>query len=286
MQRGRMSLYFTCYLVCDALRGCIDYKMLNQLIQAVKTVAHDEVMPCYLKVAHQRKSDGSIFTQADLAAQTALNISLKKIVDCPVLGEEMTEAEQKQIWTDNRDALWCVDPIDGTTNFANGIPYFAVSVALMKNHQAVLGAIYDPVADEIFCAEKGKGAFLNGVELPIKERVPTLREAVAEIDLKRLNAKLAAALAAHPPYSSARNFGASTLDWCYVAAGRFDVYLHGGQKLWDYAAGSLILQEAGGFMRTLDSADFNSGDVWTRSVVAALHKSVFDDWENWIGENA
>jgi myo-inositol-1(or 4)-monophosphatase len=259
--------------------------MLNQLIQAVKTVARDEVMPCYLKVAHERKSDGSIFTQADLATQVALNISLKKILDCPVLGEEMTEAEQKQIWRDNRDALWCVDPIDGTTNFANGLPYFAVSVALMKNHQSVLGAVYDPVADEIFYAEKGRGAFLNGVELPIKERVPMLRETVAEIDLKRLDAKLAAAISTHPPFSSARNFGASTLDWCYVAAGRFDVYLHGGQKLWDYAAGALILEEAGGFMRTIDNAEFNSGDVWTRSVVAALHKSVFDDWQKWLSEN-
>jgi myo-inositol-1(or 4)-monophosphatase len=280
-----MTLYFTCYFVCGVVRGCVVHKMLNQLIQAIKTVARDEVMPRYLKVAHERKSDGSIFTQADIATQAALNISLKKILDCPVLGEEMTEAEQKQIWADNHEALWCVDPIDGTTNFSIGLPYFAVSVALMKNHRAVLGAVYDPVADEIFYAEKGKGAFLNGVELPIKQWVPTLREAVAEIDLKRLDKKLAAALAAHPPYSSARNFGASTLDWCYVAAGRFDVYLHGGQKLWDYAAGALILEEAGGFMRTIDEANFNSGDVWTRSVVAALHKSVFDDWQKWLSQN-
>jgi myo-inositol-1(or 4)-monophosphatase len=261
------------------------HTMINQVLEAVKTVARDEVMPCYQKVAHERKSDGSIFTQADIATQAALKISLKKILDCPVLGEEMTEAEQKQIWQNNHAALWCVDPIDGTTNFAIGIPYFAISVALMKNHQTVLGVIYDPVADEIFSAEKGKGAFLNGVELPIKEWVPTLSEAVAEIDLKRLDEKLAAALAVHPPYSSARNFGASTLDWCYVAAGRFDLYLHGGQKLWDYAAGALILEEAGGFMRTIDNADFHSGDVWTRSVVAALHKTVFDDWQKWLSQH-
>lgn len=260
--------------------------MLNQLIQAVKTVARDEIMPRYLKVAHERKADGSLSTQADHAAQAALKISLKKILDCPVLGEEMTEAEQKQIWQTNRDALWCVDPIDGTTNFVNGIPYFGVSVALMREHRSVLGAIYDPVADELFYAEKGKGAFLNGVELPIKQRVPSLRESVAEIDLKRLDDHLAAALSTRPPFSSARNFGASTLDWCYVAAGRFDVYLHGGQKLWDYAAGSLILAEAGGFMRTLENPDFNNGDVWTRSVVAALHASVFEDWKAWLDAQA
>ncbi|MGB8337685.1 MAG: inositol monophosphatase family protein [Burkholderiales bacterium] len=259
--------------------------MLKQLIQAVKAVAREEIMPRYLKVAHERKADGSLSTQADHAAQAALKISLKKILDCPVLGEEMTEAEQKQIWRDNRTALWCVDPIDGTTNFVNGIPYFAISVALMKDHQSIMGAVYDPVADEIFYAEKGKGAFLNGVELPIKEREPALREAVAEIDLKRLDEKLAAGLAAHPPYSSARNFGASTLDWCYVAAGRFDVYLHGGQKLWDYAAGSLVLTEAGGKMCTLDNDDFWADEVWTRSVVAALHPEVFAAWKTWIQKN-
>ncbi len=69
---------------------------------------------------------------------------------------------------------------------------------------------------------------------------------MAGVDLKRLDRKLAAELAARPPYSSQRNFGSSALDWCFVAAGRFDVYLHGGQKLWDYAAGALILEEAGG----------------------------------------
>ena len=259
--------------------------MLNQVLATVKAVARDEIMPRYLKVAHERKADGSLSTQADIASQAALNIRLKKIIDCPVLGEEMTDAQQRDMWAHKGDMLWCVDPIDGTTNFVNGIPYFGVSVALMKNHQAVIGAVYDPVADEIFYAEKGKGAFLNGVELPIKERVPSLREAVAEIDLKRLNHKLASALASEPPFSSARNFGASTLDWCYVAAGRFDVYLHGGQKLWDYAAGSLILTEAGGHMCSLEHDDFATGDVWTRSVIAALHPSVFAEWKTWIKQH-
>ena len=79
---------------------------------------------------------------------------------------------------------------------------------------------------------------------------------MAQVDFKRLPPALARDLVAEPPYSSQRNFGASTLEWCYVAAGRFDVYLHGGQKLWDYAAGSLVLEEAGGLMCTLDHDDF------------------------------
>ena len=116
----------------------------------------------------------------------------------------------------------------------------------MRAGRSVLGVVYDPVADEMFYAEQGGGAFLNGERLPIKEHVPHLRNAMANVDFKRLPKALARAIVAAPPFASQRNYGAGTLEWCYVAAGRFDVYLHGGQKLWDYAAGCLILEEAGG----------------------------------------
>jgi myo-inositol-1(or 4)-monophosphatase len=84
---------------------------------------------------------------------------------------------------------------------------------------------------------------------------------------------------------SQRNFGASTLDWCYVAAGRFDVYLHGGQKLWDYAAGCLILAEAGGHMCTMEQDDFWAADLWHRSTIAALDGVLFQEWVRWIREH-
>ncbi|NIO40519.1 MAG: inositol monophosphatase, partial [Burkholderiales bacterium] len=83
-----------------------------------------------------------------------------------------------------------VDPIDGTSNFVNGLPYFAISVALMRQGRSALGVVYDPVADEMFCAERGGGAFLNGERLPIKAYVPQLRSAMAEVDFKRLPAPL------------------------------------------------------------------------------------------------
>lgn len=256
--------------------------MLESVIAAVKTVAQEEIMPRYLKVAHQRKTDGSIFTAADIAAQTALVSALRTICDCPVLGEEMPAEQQQALWRAGDAGLWCIDPIDGTSNFVNGLPYFAVSVALMRGGRSVLGAVYDPVADEMFWAEQGKGAYLNGVPLPIKERAPDFRHAMAAIDFKRLKPDLARQLVASPPFSSQRNFGASTLDWCYVAAGRFNLYLHGGQKLWDYAAGSLILAEAGGLVCTLTEDDFWSGDLWQRSVIAALNPDLFTAWKAWI----
>lgn len=253
------------------------------LLDAVKRVARIEIMPRYLKVAHERKSDGSLFTQADIAAQDYLTRELRRITDCPVLGEEMTEAAQRALWDSTSDGLWCVDPIDGTSNFVHGIPYFGVSIALMRQGRPLLGVVFDPVADEAFYAEAGQGAFLNGEPLPIKQTVPeSLRHAVAEVDLKRLSPTLGEALGKQPPYMSQRNFGASTLDWCYVAAGRFDLYLHGGQKLWDYAAGSLILSEAGGHMCSLDTDDFWAADLWNRSAVAALDGKLFEAWRDWI----
>jgi Archaeal fructose-1,6-bisphosphatase and related enzymes of inositol monophosphatase family len=255
---------------------------LKAVIAAVKLVAAEEIMPRYLKVAHQHKSDGSLCTEADLAAQSALVKKLTAIVNVPVLGEEMTATEQQALWQTGHDGLWCIDPIDGTSNFVRGLPYFAVSVALLRQGKSVLGVVYDPVADEMFAAEQGRGAFLNGVSLLSRDTVTTLKQALASVDLKRLDGKLLTALAANPPYSSQRNFGASALDWCYTAAGRFDLYLHGGQKLWDYAAGVLILQESGGQACCVAQDDFSQGDIWERSVVAARDEKLFGLWKRWI----
>ncbi|MCX7193214.1 MAG: inositol monophosphatase family protein [Proteobacteria bacterium] len=256
--------------------------LLKATIAAVKLVAAEEIMPRYLKVAHKHKSDGSLCTDADIATQTALIRKLQAICNVPVLGEEMPESEQQAIWQSSQDGLWCVDPIDGTSNFVHGLPYFAVSVALLRGGKSVLGVVYDPVADEMFAAEAGKGAYLNGEKLFGRVTTETMDRSLANVDLKRLGSKLAATLAAHPPYASQRNFGASTLDWCYTAAGRYDLYLHGGQKLWDYAAGMLILAETGGYACCIESDDFAEGDVWQRSVIAARSETLFNEWKNWI----
>jgi myo-inositol-1(or 4)-monophosphatase len=256
--------------------------LLKATIAAVKLVAAEEIMPRYLKVSHQHKNDGSLCTEADIATQTALIRKLQAICNVPVLGEEMPEEEQLAIWQSSREGLWCVDPIDGTSNFVHGLPYFAVSVALLRGGKSVLGVVYDPVADEMFAAEAGKGAYLNGDKLFGRTTVETMDKALANVDLKRLTTKLAATLAAKPPYASQRNFGASTLDWCYIAAGRYDLYLHGGQKLWDYAAGTLILSETGGYACCIESDDFADGDVWQRSVIAARSETLFNEWKNWI----
>ena len=249
---------------------------------AVRDVAADEVMPRYRKVSHSRKADGSLLTEADLAAQAALMERLAAIDPAPFVGEEMTAEEQDALWARGDPGLWCVDPIDGTSNFVHGVPNFALSVALMRGGRSVLGVIYAPVADEMFWAVRGHGAWLGDERLPIRTEVPSMKGSLANVDFKRLPKPLGAALVAAPPYLSQRNLGSATLEWCYLAAGRIDLYLHGGQKPWDYAAGCLILDEAGGHMATLDGDDFWTGPAGSRSVVAARDTDLFADWLDWV----
>jgi len=241
-------------------------------------------MPRFLRVGGSRKDDGTLFTEADIESQRALERELPRILDCPVLGEEMTFEHQQALWRDH-EALWVIDPIDGTTNFVHGLPYFAISVGLMRKGRPTLGVIFNPVSGEMFSAARGHGAYLNGQRLPLKQHVPAMTEAIAGVEVKWLCGRLPQRLSSVAPYGSQRNLGASTLDWCYIAAGRFDIYVHGGQKLWDYAAGSLILSEAGGQMTSLHQDDYWQDDVWQRSVVAALDPGLFDQWVKWVRYN-
>jgi myo-inositol-1(or 4)-monophosphatase len=256
--------------------------VLEKVIAIVKMVAQQEVLPRYQQVSRQQKADGSSFTEADLAAQEVLLRELRKIYPVAAMGEEMSEQMQREQWMAGDAGLWNVDPIDGTSNFINGLPYFAISVALMKQGRSVLGVVYDPVTNEMFYAERNKGAFLNGKRLPIKRSFAALPSAIANVDLKRLDRKLAEKIAGNPPYASQRNYGACALEWCYTAAGFFDLYLHGGQKPWDYAAGALILEEAGGNMCGFDQDSYWMGSPWQRSVIAALDPRLFAQWRDWV----
>ena len=248
----------------------------------VRDIARDEILPRYLKSARNRKADGSLFTEADMASQQRFSEALPAFLPGAVLGEEMTAAEQAALWRDGARGLWCIDPIDGTTNFANGIPLFAVSIAYLIEHEPVIGVVYNPITDESFYAARGAGAFLNGTELPLRAGATELRDAVAGVDFKRISHHLGDELAVRPPYYSQRNFGSSALEWCFVAAGRLDVYLHGGQMLWDYAAGRLILAEAGGVAEALDGGVLMSGPAIKRGVIAATSPALFAEWSAWV----
>ncbi|MDY0011603.1 MAG: inositol monophosphatase [Rhodocyclaceae bacterium] len=248
----------------------------------VREIAREVILPRYLKTARNHKDDGSLFTEADMEAQRRLVEALPALAPGAVLGEEMLPAEQARLWQGGRGGLWCIDPIDGTTNFANGIPFFAVSVAYLVDHEPRFGVVYNPITDESFYAARGAGAYLNGAELPLRRPAPHLAEAVAGVDFKRISHHLGDELAVRPPYYSQRNFGSSALEWCFVAAGRLDVYLHGGQMLWDYAAGHLILEEAGGASAALDGGTLPAGPALKRGVIAAASPGLFKEWRAWL----
>jgi len=251
-------------------------RILQKLEQLIKQHAVEQIMPRYNKVAYRLKKDGSLVTEADSAMQDAMMASLQQHwPETIVLGEEMTADEQQSLLDSEVSGLWVLDPLDGTSNFAAGIPIFSVSVALIRNNQVVLGVIYDPNRDEIFSAIKGEGAWLNGQPLECSTERTALKQCTAQIDFKRLNAAMRVCLAKHHPYLSQRNFGSGALDWCWLAAARSQLYIHGGQKLWDYAAGQLILEEAGGIARTFDGEVVFQKKLQPRSVVGAVNQSLF-----------
>lgn len=256
--------------------------LLPQVEALVRTVAAEEVMPRFLQVVREHKSDGSALSAADVAAQHRLVAGLRELADLPILGEEMTETEQRTALAAGDEGLWCLDPVDGTTNFLVGLPCFAVSVALLRHGRPLLGVSYAPYSDEMFTALAGGGAWLDGERLPLRDPEPRLDHSVALVDLKRLPKPLAMAMAADSPYYSQRNLGSSVLEWCYLAAGRADLLLHGGQRPWDYAAGSLMVQEAGGRIAGFDQDDFDAIPAWRRSVIASLAPEALPEWRDWI----
>ncbi len=163
------------------------------------------------------------------------------------LGEESGESKG----TDGQHR-WIVDPLDGTTNFLHGIPHFAVSIALERDGNIVAGVIYNPVTDELFTADRGKGAFLNDRRLRVAGR-RALVDCVVGTGVPHLGrgdhgAYLAELSRVMGEVAGIRRLGAAALDLAYVAAGRLDGFWEDGLSAWDMAAGIVLLREAGGFI--------------------------------------
>jgi len=256
--------------------------MNQKIIKSVITIADEELRHRFSNVTREHKKDGSFLTEADLAVQTRVqSLLMEQYPDITFLGEEMT-AEQQQLALQNSDGVWILDPLDGTSNFAAGIPYYAVSLAYIKAGKIEWGMVYDPERGECFSAQHGKGAQLNGQPIPVCEAGVDIDKATAVVDFKRLDSELAARIAAHPPYSSQRSFGGVALDWCWLAAGRYHLYLHGKQNIWDYAAGHLIFNEIGGSACTLQGDAVFDFSLKPRSAVAALDEELFNRWCNYL----
>jgi myo-inositol-1(or 4)-monophosphatase len=201
------------------------------------------------------KGPGDYVSAADHRAEQILHQELSRAR--PGFGFVMEESGAREGRDDQR---WIVDPLDGTTNFLHGLPHFAISLALERHGELVAGVVYDPIKDELFCAEKGAGAYLNDRRLRVSRRselansligtgIPVLdwhgRDRGFAQQLDRVSAEVA----------GIRRLGTASLDLAYVAAGRLDGFWEYGLNSWDMAAGIVLIREAGGMVGRLEEGE-------------------------------
>ncbi len=210
-----------------------------------------------------QKSPSDFVTAADHRAERVVRTELSRVRErYGFLMEESGATAGTD--TSNR---WIVDPLDGTTNFLHGIPHFAVSIALERDAELIAGVVYNPITDELYWAEKGKGTWLNGRRLRVSARktlapalfatgIPFAGRRDHALFLRQLERVMAAS-------AGVRRFGSAALDLAYLAAGRYDGFWETGLQPWDMAAGIVLVREAGGFVSDLDGGPsmMTSGDI-------------------------
>ncbi|HXD44710.1 MAG TPA: inositol monophosphatase family protein [Pseudolabrys sp.] len=207
------------------------------------------------KLQVSMKGPANFVSAADRRAEETLYNELAKArPGYGFLGEEGGVREGA-----DKTHTWIVDPLDGTTNFLHGIPQFAISIGLEREGTVVAGVIYNPAIEDLFVAERGKGAFLNDQRIRVAAR-KRLADAVIACGLPHIgrgNIGLGQreTAAVQEQVAGLRRFGAAALDLAWVAAGRLDAYWERELKPWDMAAGILMVREAGGFVADCDGAD-------------------------------
>ena len=228
------------------------------------------------------KGAGDFVSRADLAAEE-------------ILKEELLGARPTYGWLaeeggeiDGADPTrrWIVDPLDGTTNFLHGMPHWAVSIALEHKGQVVAGVVFDAAKDEMFLAEKGAGAWMNGTRLRVSGRARMI-EAVFATGLpfggrRELPEALQDLARILPVTAGVRRWGAASLDLAYVAAGRFDGFWERGLQPWDIAAGVAIVREAGGLLEPLEPGE----DVLESGRLICANGALFDPLAKIIRDGA
>lgn len=251
-----------------------EFTVLRQCLKAAGTVARRKLG----KVTYDLKGRANLVTQADVACQKAILQIIKK--NFP---QHDFLAEENGLKNTGSDWKWVIDPIDGTTNFAHTMPHFSVSVALAYKNDIVLGGVYDVCSDEMFLAQKGKGATLNGKKIKVSSvkkledallvtGFPYVRENRMDELLGRFKNFI---LSCH----DVRRLGSAALDMCWVAAGRFDGYWEDCLNPWDISAGKLILEEAGGKVTDYKAKKWKDLRTFGTQVLASngkIHREMFD----------
>ena len=214
-------------------------------------------------IAVSLKGRANVVTDVDLASESLiLDYVGREYPDFGVLSEESEPVPGSAPYT------WVVDPIDGTRNFAEGIPHFCVVVAIAAGDAVVAGVTYDPVRDELFAAQKGAGAFRNGQPIRVSDR-DNLADGVLGFDLgydfDQAGRLLEMASGVWPRVSGYRLMGSSALSLAYTACGRIDLYCHHSLSPWDIASGILLAREAGG--QVLDRATLRDATLFSPGLI-------------------
>jgi myo-inositol-1(or 4)-monophosphatase len=235
----------------------------------------------HLKIEYKGEAD--LVTAADRAAEKLIRERItQKWPDHDVLGEEQGLNDQ------GSEYRWYVDPLDGTTNFAHGYPVFCVSMALERRGareetQRVAGVIYDPTRDELFSAEQGRGAHLNGEKIHVS-KTASLKESLLATGFpshkrhKNPNIYFYHQITLHS--HGVRRAGSAALDLCNVAAGRFDGFWEFNLNPWDTAAGVLIVQEAGGKVTRFDGSPFELNSRETLASNGLIHDALMQEFSD------
>ncbi|MCK5527990.1 MAG: inositol monophosphatase [Candidatus Latescibacteria bacterium] len=195
-----------------------------------------------LKVDQQKHYDVKLEVDR-LCEERILEIIRRHCPDCGILAEESGQQDRPSPYT------WIIDPLDGTANYFRGVPHFCTSIALQHREETILGVVYDPLGDELFVAEKDRGAHLNGAPIHVSA-ITRIEQSFITCgfmkteDAIRRGLKRFERLAFRA--SKMRIMGSAALNLCYVAMGRFDGYVEYGIRAWDLAAGALLTTEAGG----------------------------------------
>ena len=183
-----------------------------ELKQSLQIIATREILPRFAHAQISTKHDGTLLSDADLAVQNALPNMLSSLYPAPLLGEEMPTEVQQRLWQDCQkggSAIWIADPIDGTTNFANGLPWFAISVALVHKGVTVLGATIAPALQQSWHASLDGGSYCNDTRLTLSTEPRSLKECVMGVDMTYLPAHLRQQIAHISPAGITREDGQS-----------------------------------------------------------------------------
>jgi myo-inositol-1(or 4)-monophosphatase len=253
-----------------ALRG-----FLEQAVTAAKLAGALQRERLWSELAISFKGDIDLVTEVDRRCEELIVTYLRG-----AFPEHSFLAEEDSYQSGSLPYKWVIDPLDGTTNFAHGFPWFCVSIALEHEATLLLGVIYHPMMDELFTAVKGGGAFLNGKQIHVSTRQPLRHSLLATgfpYDRTRdnennfdnfFNFQLSC--------RGVRRAGAAALDLAYVAAGRLDGYWECKLKPWDVAAGSLLVAEAGGEVTNHQGLAYSIYDHRILASNGALHQEMLE----------